>query len=86
MARFLSSNGRISAHFHDIHLKFSTHAYFEVCFHFMLSKYEILKIDFHDVITHELYNKQDQPTVIRGMGFPGFVRHLINISSTLFLV
>ena len=36
MASFLSSNGRISAHFDNIHLKLSTHAYFEVHFKSML--------------------------------------------------
>ena len=40
MASFLSSNGRISAYFDNINIKWSTHAYFEVCFHSMLSKYE----------------------------------------------
>ena len=40
MARCLSSNGRISVHFDDIHLRLSTHGYFEVCFHSMFSKYE----------------------------------------------
>ena len=40
MASFLSSNGSISAHFDNIHLKLSTHTHFEVCFHSMLSKYK----------------------------------------------
>ena len=40
MANFLSSNGRISTHFDDIHLKLSTNANFEVQFHSMKSKYE----------------------------------------------
>ena len=46
MARFLSSNGRISTHFEDIHQKLSTHASYEVHFHSMLSKYEIAKNGF----------------------------------------
>jgi len=40
MASFLSSIGRISAHFDDISIKLSTLANFDVCFHSMLSKYE----------------------------------------------
>ena len=43
MANFLSPNGRILVHFDNIHLKFLTHAYFEVRFHSMLSKYENCK-------------------------------------------
>ena len=52
---FLSSNGHISAYFDNFHLKFSTDTYFEVRFHSILQKYEILKIEFCDVITNELY-------------------------------
>ena len=55
MARFLSSNGRISTHFDDIHLKLSKHGYFEVRFHSMLSNMKILKLDFCDNIIIELY-------------------------------
>ena len=40
---FLFANGRISTHFDDIHMKLSTHCYFEVLFHCMLSKYENCK-------------------------------------------
>ena len=40
MASFLSSNGCISANFDNIHPKLSTHYYFEVRFHSILSKYE----------------------------------------------
>ena len=43
MASFLSSHGRISVNFDNIHLKLSTHAYSEVHFHSMLSKYEKAK-------------------------------------------
>ena len=39
-ASFPSSNGCISAHVDDIHLKLSIHAYFEVRLHTVLSKYE----------------------------------------------
>ena len=55
MAGFLSSNGRISVHFDDIHQKLSKPANFEVRFHSMLSKYENSKMDIYDVITNELY-------------------------------
>ena len=54
IASFLSSNGYILAHFDNIHLKFPTHAYFEVSFHLMLSKYENSKNRFYDVVTNEL--------------------------------
>ena len=40
MASLLSSNDCILVHFDNIHLKLSTHIYFEVCFHSILSKYE----------------------------------------------
>ena len=43
MASFLSSNGRVSTHFDGIHLKLSIHAYFDVRFHSMPSKYENTK-------------------------------------------
>ena len=43
MARSLSSNGCVSGNFDDIHLKMSAHANLEVCFHFILSKYENAK-------------------------------------------
>ena len=46
MERFLSSNGRISTHFDDIHIKLSKHGYFEVRFHSILSNMKILKLDF----------------------------------------
>ena len=55
MASFLPSNGRISFHFGNIHHKFSTSAYFEVCVHSILSKYENSKIYFSDIFTYELY-------------------------------
>ena len=48
MARVPFSNGRISTHFDDIHLKLSTYAYFEVRFHSILSKYK------NDIISDEL--------------------------------
>ena len=41
MASFLSSNGHISAYFSNIQTKFSTHDYFAVCSHSILSKCEI---------------------------------------------
>ena len=40
VASFLSSNDSISFLFDNIYLKLSTHAYFEVHFHSMVSKYE----------------------------------------------
>ena len=40
MASFLISSGRTSLHFDNIHIKVLTRAYFEVCFHSILSKYE----------------------------------------------
>ena len=43
MARLLSSNGRILVQFEDIHLKLSTHVYFEVCFYSMWLEYKILE-------------------------------------------
>ena len=46
MARFLSSNGQILSYFDNICLQLSTHAYFEVCFHSMLSKYENSKNEY----------------------------------------
>ena len=55
MASTLSLYGHISAHFDDIHLELSVHAYFKVCFHFMLSKYEHCRNSVYDVITIELY-------------------------------
>ena len=55
MSSFLSSNGRIFANFDNIHLKLSTHAYFEERFSFCCENTKILKIDFYDVITIELY-------------------------------
>ena len=39
MASVLSSSGRISVHFDNVHLNLPRHAYFEVHFHSMLSKY-----------------------------------------------
>ena len=59
MASVLSSNGYISAHFDNIHIKLSTHAYFEVRFHFMLSKYENSRLRFYD-ITDELNLTSDR--------------------------
>ena len=56
MASILLSNGRILAQLDKIHLKFSTHAYFAVRFHPMLSKYEISKNSFYDAITDHLYS------------------------------
>jgi len=40
MASFLALNGCISVYFEKLHLKLSTHAYFEMHFHSILSKYE----------------------------------------------
>ena len=54
MASSLSSNGRISAHFGNIYLKFSTYAYFEVHFHPMLSNYQNSKKDFYDIIIFQV--------------------------------
>ena len=53
MVSCLPSNGRISSYFETIHRKYSTHAYFEVRFHPILSKNEIPKIDF---LTSSLIN------------------------------
>ena len=55
MTSLLSSNGRNSAYFGIIRLKLSKHAYFEVRFHPMLSKYETSKNRFYEAITNELY-------------------------------
>ena len=40
MASLLSLNGHMSSHFDTIHLQLSTHAYFALLFHSMLSEYE----------------------------------------------
>ena len=56
MASLLSLNGHMSSHFDTIHLKLSTHAYFALLFHSMLSEYENSKINFYDVITSVLYS------------------------------
>ena len=53
MTSFLSSNDRISVHFDNIHLKYST--YFEVHCHSMVSKYENFRCLFCDVITNKPY-------------------------------
>ena len=58
-ASFLSSNGRILAHLDNSNLKLSTHAYFEMRFHSMLSRYENSKGKFYDVITNELFLHND---------------------------
>ena len=42
MSSFLPSNGRISVHFDNIHLKLSTHVHFEVRFYPMLSEYKYI--------------------------------------------
>ena len=56
MARHLSLNAHTSVHLDKICTKFSTHAYFEVLFHFMLSKCKNSKNKFYDVIiSNELY-------------------------------
>ena len=55
MASFRSLNGRISSHFDNINLKVSAHVYFMVLSHSMRSKYKILKIDFCDNSTNEIY-------------------------------
>ena len=57
MASFLSSNGRISVHFDNIHLKLSTYVYSMVPSHSMRSKSKTLKIYFYDVITNEFHHK-----------------------------
>ena len=45
----------MSSHFDTIHVKLSTHAYFALLFHSMLSEYENSKNKFYDVITSVLY-------------------------------
>ena len=55
MGSLLPLNDHISSHFGTICLKLSTRAYFMMLFPSMRSKYEILKIDFYDVITSVLY-------------------------------
>ena len=58
MASFLPSNNRISPHFEISHLKLPTYAYFMVLSLIPCSQnIKLLKIDFHDVITNEIYNK-----------------------------
>ena len=64
MASFLSSIGRISVHFDNINLKFSTHVHFDLRFHSMLSKRENSKIGFYEVITNELYIEVVHATVL----------------------
>ena len=54
MTRYLYSDSRISAHFDNMYISLSKHAYFEVHFHNILSKYENSKHTFYDVITNEL--------------------------------
>ena len=50
----LSSNGRILAHFDNIHLKVLANAHFKVHFHSMFSKHENSKNRFfYDVITND---------------------------------
>ena len=56
MASLLSSNGHMSSHFDTIHVKLSTHAYFALFFHTMLSDYETSKNKFYDIITSVLYS------------------------------
>ena len=46
MASLLSLNGHMSSHFDTIHLKLSTHAYFALLFHSMLSEYKNSKNEF----------------------------------------
>ena len=55
MAGFLSSNGCISAFFHNILLKLSIHANLKCAFTPCYQNIKILKIDFYDVNTNELY-------------------------------
>ena len=43
MASFLPSNGRILAHFDNIHIEVLARAYYEVRFQSVLSKYESSK-------------------------------------------
>ena len=40
MSTFLSSNGRISANFGNVHTKYSAHSYFKVYFYSIVSKSE----------------------------------------------
>ena len=55
MSSLLSSNGRDSAYFDCIRLQVPEHAYSEVRFYTMLSKYENSNDIFCDIITDELY-------------------------------
>ena len=57
MASLLSSNHRNSAYFDNIRLKLPKHAYFEVRFHPILSKYENSKNRVYDVTTNYFCSK-----------------------------
>ena len=46
MASFLSSIGRTSSNFDNIHLILSTHVYFMMLFHSMQLRYKIVEIYF----------------------------------------
>ena len=58
MASLLPLNGHMSSYFDTIHLKLSTHAYFALLFHSMLSDYENSKNKFYDVITSVLNRRE----------------------------
>jgi len=53
-ARFRSSNGHISSHFNNIHVKLQTHVYSMVLFHSMRSRGKHSNNIVYDVITNEL--------------------------------
>ena len=55
MESFLSLNGRISSHFHNIHLKLPYVPTISCSLTLCGQNMKILKVYFHDVITNELF-------------------------------